>query len=278
MGAGTLIFVGLGLHDEEGITLRGLRAAREADVVFAELYTSLMPGLSLERLEELVGKPIRIVDRAVLEEQDAEPVLSEALAGKNVALLVPGDPMVATTHVAIRVRAERLGIRTRVIHGPSIISAVVGLTGLQAYRFGRPVTITYPEGGLLSKTPYEVIEDNRSRGLHTLCLLDARAEEGRFMTVREALEILLALEEQLGRGVIGPGTLAVGVARAGSEEPVVKADSVRALMDYDFGPPPHSLVLPARLHFTEAEALRALADAPEWVGHWQPAGGAPAGT
>jgi len=265
---GSLTFVGLGLFDEEGITLKGLRAAREADIVFVELYTSYMPGLSLKRLEELLGKRIRLVSRTVLEERDAEPLIEEALKGRDVVLLVPGDPMIATTHVAIRVRAERLGIKTRVIHGPSVISAIPGLTGLQSYRFGRSVTITYPEGGKLSEAPYRAVEENRARELHTLCLLDARAEEGRFMTVREGLSMMLELEEKLGRGVVSPDTLAIGVARAGSEEPEVRADKVSALIEHDFGPPPHSIVFPARLHFMEAEALMALAGAPGWVKNW----------
>ena len=33
---GLLVFVGLGLDDERGITLRGLEEAKAADVVFAE--------------------------------------------------------------------------------------------------------------------------------------------------------------------------------------------------------------------------------------------------
>jgi len=266
MGRGTLTFVGLGLHDELGLTLRGLRAAREADVVFLELYTSLMPGLSLRRLEELVGKRLRLVDRRVLEEQDARPLLEEALAGKNVVLLVPGDPMVATTHLAVRLRAERMGIRTGLVHAPSIISAVVGLTGLHAYKFGRTTTITYPERGLLSEAAYRAVVENKARGLHTICLLDARAEEGRFMTVREGLELLLELEERLGKGAVRPDSLAVGIARAGSEEPVVRAGSVEKLLKQDLGPPPHTLVIPGPLHFTEAEALKVLAGAPDWVG------------
>lgn len=270
---GSLTFVGLGLHDEEDITLKGLRAAKGADAVFLELYTSYMPGLSLERLEELIGKPIGLVSRAVLEEQDAEPIIDEALRGRDVVLLVPGDPMVATTHIAVRVKAERLGIRTHVVHGPSIVSAVAGLTGLQSYKFGRSVTITYPEGGVLSEAPYVAVEENMARGLHTLCLLESRAEEGRFMTVREGLSVMLELEEEYGRGVIRPETLAIGVARAGSDEPEVRADCVEALIKYDFGPPPHSLIFPAKLHFMEVEALMVLAGAPSWIGlfeGWRP--------
>jgi len=270
MGVGSIAFVGLGLHDERGLTLRGLEVARGADVVFVELYTSYMPGLSLERLQALLGKPLRLVDRRVLEEQEGDPLIQEALRGRKVVLLVPGDPMVATTHVSLRLRAEKMGLRTFVVHGPSIISAVVGLTGLQSYRFGRTVTITYPEGGLISETPYRVVAENRGRDLHTLCLLDARAEETRFMSIKEALEIMLELEERLKEGIIGLGTLAVGVARAGSEEPVVKAGSVEDLLAYDFGPPPHTLVFPARLHFMEAEALKVLAGAPDWVSDREP--------
>ena len=45
---GELVFIGLGLDDEKGITLRGLDEARSADLVFAELYTSALPGASLE--------------------------------------------------------------------------------------------------------------------------------------------------------------------------------------------------------------------------------------
>jgi len=268
--AGTLTFIGLGLYDEGGMTLKGLSAAKKADVVFLELYTSLMPGVSISRLEALLGKPVELVSRHVLEEQDAEPLIGEALAGRDVALLVPGDPMVATTHVAIRLRAEGLGIRTRLIHAPSIISAVVGLTGLQAYKFGRTATITYREGGILSEAPYRAIAENRARGLHTLCLLDARAEEGRFMTIREGLELLLELEDELGEGVIGPSTLAIGVARAGSPEPVVRANAVGELLEQDFGPPPHAIVIPGDLHFMEAEALRTLAGAPDWVASQRP--------
>jgi len=60
-------------------------------------------------------------------------------------------------------------------------------------------------------------------------------------------------------------TLAVGVARAGSERPIAKADYVVQLMEFDFGKPPHSLVFPGRLHFMEAEALVTLAKASERV-------------
>lgn len=261
---GELVFVGLGLCDERDVSLRGLEEIRRADVVFAEFYTSLMPELSVQRLKEFVRRDVVVVSRKVLEEEGGEEILEEARRGR-VVFLVPGDPLIATTHVDLRIRAERRGIKTRVIHGSSIVSAVVGLSGLQNYKYGRSVTVPFSDGGLVSETPYEVIMENGERGLHTLCFLDVRAEEGRFMTVREGLELLLIVEKKRRRGVVTRERLVVGVARAGSEDTVVKAGYVGDILDYEFGAPPHTLVFPGRLHFMEAEALIVLTGAPEEI-------------
>jgi len=256
---GELVFVGLGLHDEFGISLKGLEEAKTADAVFLEAYTNFMPDFSLENFERLVGKRVVVVSRKQLEDENGRVVLEAALKGKAV-LLVPGDPLVATTHVAVRLEAQKRGIRTRIVHGASIVSAVMGLCGLHNYKFGKSVTIPFPEN--FSEIPYNVLAQNMRLGLHTLCLLDIDVEKNRFLTVREALEMLLKVEAEKRLGVLGGETLAVGVARAGSPNPTVKASSVKELLDYDFGGPPYSLVFPGKLHFMEAEALVAFAQAP----------------
>jgi len=261
---GELVFVGLGLCDEKDISLRGLEQIKEATAVFAELYTSLMLGLSVQRLEKLVGKKVSIVSRRVLEEEEGGLILQQAKKGKTV-LLVPGDPLIATTHVDLRIRAEGQGIKTRVIHGASIISAVIGLSGLQNYKYGRSVTIPFPENGFISETPYRVIGENRKMGLHTLCFLDIRADEKRYMTAKDGLETLLAMEKRKRNQIITNETLVVGIARAGSKPPIVKAGYVENMITYDFGAPPHILVFPGKLHFMEAEALITLAGAPEEI-------------
>jgi len=261
---GELVFVGLGLHDEKDISLRGLEELRKADAIFAEFYTSLMPGSSVQKLERLAGKRIMVVSRKILEEEDGKPILEEAKKGK-VVFLVPGDPLIATTHVNLRIRAEKQGIKTRVIHGSSIVSAVMGLSGLQNYKYGRSVTIPFPEEGFAYETPYRVIIENQTMGLHTLCYLDIKAEEQRYMTIKEGLQSLLDVEKQKRSHVVTLSTLVLGVARAGSENPTVKAGYVGNIMNHDFGPPPHILVFPAELHFMEAEALITLAGAPEQI-------------
>jgi diphthine synthase len=259
-----MVFVGLGLNDEMGISLHGLEEIKRANEVFIELYTSVMPNFSIKNLEEISGRTIQIVSRKELEDENGEKILRAAKDGR-VAILVPGDPLIATTHVALRIYAERLGIKTRVVHGASIISAVIGLSGLHNYKFGKSVTIPFPSG-TLSETPYEVITQNKKLGLHTLCLLDIRAEEKRYLGISEALEMLLKIEKKKKLGTIADETLVVGVARAGSDNPTVKADFLDEVMKYDFGQPPHSIVFPGKLHFMEAEALIVLAGAPEKVG------------
>ena len=261
---GELVFVGLGLWSERSISLLGVDEARMAETVFAELYTSLMPELTLSGLERLVEKGVHVVSRHDLEENCGERILEAAKEGKTV-LLVPGDPLTATTHVDLRIRAEKKGIKTSIIHGASIVSAVIGLSGLQNYKFGRSVTIPFIEAGALDATPYNVIAENQKAGLHTLCFLDIRAREKRFMTIGDALVILVALEKRKQRNVITSETLAIGIARAGSENPTVKADFIRQLQKFDFGKPPHSLVFSGKLHFMEAEALVTLTKAPERV-------------
>jgi diphthine synthase len=258
---GEIVFAGLGLHDDMGISLRGLEEAKTADKVFIELYTSLLPDFSKTRFEKVSGKALKVVSRKELEEENGRVVLQAAENGKAV-LLVPGDPLIATTHVSLRIEAQKRGIKTRIVHGASILSAVIGLSGLHNYKFGKSVTIPFPEESL-SETPLAVISQNRKLGLHTLCLLDIKAEEARYLSIHDGLSILLKVSAKRKDELVTNDTLVVGIARAGSDDPIVKAGAVKDLLDYDFEGPPHSLVFPGKLHFMEAEALITLASAPE---------------
>ena len=254
-----LVFVGLGLNDEKGISLQGLEETRTADFVFMELYTSFMPDFSLERFEKLSGKKVSCVSRRNLEEENGEAILNAASKGKTV-FLVPGDPFVATTHITLRLEAEKRGLKTRVVHGSSIISAIIGFSGLHNYKFGKTVTVPFPENA--SETPYNVITQNKRLGLHTLCLLDLKADERRFLSIKKGLMQLLEIEKKRGEKVVTPSTVAVGVARVGSANPTLRADEAEKLLRFDFGGPPQSLILLGELHFMEVEALIAFAGAP----------------
>ena len=254
-----LVFIGLGLNDEKGITVKGLEETKSADTVFMETYTSLMPDFSLQRFEALCGKKIQIVSRRDLEEENGTQILQAAKKGKTV-FLVPGDPFIATTHVTLRIDAEKQGIKTRIIHGTSIMSAIVSLSGLHNYKFGKTVTVPFPEN--FSETPYNVIAQNKKSGLHTLCLLDLKAKENLFLSINEAIKMLREVEEKKKLNVITLDTVAVGIARAGGNNPTLKADFVKDLVNFDFGEPPFSLIFPGDLHFMEVDSLIAFAGAP----------------
>lgn len=260
-----LYFIGLGLYDEKDITLKGLETARKCDKVFAEFYTSLLAGTTLEKIEELIGKPIIRLTREDVELNFERIVLPEAKE-KDVAFLTAGDPMVATTHSDLRIRAKKAGVESYIIHAPSIYSAVA-ITGLQIYKFGKSATVAYPEKNWFPTSHYDVIKENKERGLHTLLFLDIKADQNRYMTANEAMEILLKVEEMKGEGVFTPPeTLVVVLARAGSLEPTLRAGYVRELIKEDFGrQPPHVLIVPGRLHIVEAEYLVEFAGAPEEI-------------
>ena len=250
-----LTFVGLGLYDERDITLKGLDAIQAADTVFAEFYTAPLGGKTIAKLEALYSKPIVLLERSDLEEHADERILKQA-RDHDVVLLSGGDAMIATTHVDLRLRAIDKGIETRVIHAPSIASAVAGLCGLQNYKFGKSATVTPPYKDIISEVPYNTIQANKERGLHTLLYLDLT------MRIADALGLLEAVEDAQG-GALLKTSLCVGIARAGSAEPVVKAEYLAALKRYDFGALPHVLVVPGELHFLEREALIKIAQAPE---------------
>jgi len=97
----------------------------------------------------------------------------------------------------------------------------------------------------------------------TLCLLDIKVESGRFLNIHDALNEFLRLEAERKERVITEETLVVGIARAGSDDPTVRAGFIRDMLNFDFGGPPYSLIFPGELHFMEIEALTVLAGAPE---------------
>jgi diphthine synthase len=255
-----LVFVGLGLHDEKGISLKGIEETKTANQAFIELYTNILPNFSLQRFEELVRKEVKVISRHELEEEGGAVILEAAEKGKAV-FLIPGDPFIATTHVTLRIEAEKRGIKTKIIHGASIISAIIGLSGLINYKFGKTVTIPFPDTS--SETPYNVIAKNKALGLHTLCLLDINVDEKRFLSINEALKLLLDVEQEKRESIVTNDTLGIGIARAGSGNPSLRADFVKKLIKYNFDNPPQSLIFPGKLHFIEAEALIVFAKAPE---------------
>ncbi len=247
-----LWFIGLGLGDEKDLGRRAVDLLRGCDRIFAEEYTAVWGPGAFERLSEEVGHPIERLSRT---EVESEHVVLDALEhGRRVAFLVVGDPFGATTHVALRLAAQRAGYDTGYLPNASILTAAAGLLGLMPYRFGRTVSIPFPAPGFSPTSFLDAIRANRSGDLHTLVLLDLRPDEGRYLTAGEALAILRARDPE--GNVIPPDAPVAVVARVGTPGARAWYGPLEALALLDFGPPMHALVLPAaHLHFEEEAAL-----------------------
>ena len=256
---GKLTFIGLGLYDASDLSLKAQKTMHSCDLLFAEFYTSILMGDSIKSLERIAKKPITILTRQQTEKGD---ILINAAQQHHIGFLTGGDSMTATTHVDLRLRAIREGIETHVVHGSTIISAAPGLLGLQHYKFGRITTLVYPEKNYFPMSPYDIIYQNNSHGLHSLILLDIQTDRQRFMTANEGIQLLLEMEKKQRKQLIQNDTLLCVVGQVGSDRPTVRADSLSKLETEDFGLPLHTLILPGKLHFMELEAMEILAGLP----------------
>jgi len=247
-----LYLIGLGLSDEKDISLRGLELARKSDFIYLEGYTSKL-SVEKERIEKLLAKKIIGADRNLIEQKSGE-ILKKA-EKNDVAILVVGDPLSATTHIELINSAEKNGIRTKIVHNASIINAIA-ITGLQLYKFGKTTSIPYQSKSFKPHAPYDVLKENFSINAHTLILLDIDAGVKRFMSVNEGIKYLLEIEEERKEKVFTKSTSCIGCSRIGSENAVIKFGTAEELLKEDFGEPLHCIVVPAKLHFVEEETLK----------------------
>ena len=192
-----LRLIGIGPGDLGLMTVNAIEAAKESDHRFLEGYTATLPPEQEGMLEGLIGPWTRLM-RPDVEKPDE---LLRLARSSTVALLVVGDPMQATTHIDLLLRAKDAGLDTEMIPGISATTMAITMSGLQSYRFGRQVTLPFPYGDYLPVSPLRYILDNRSRNLHTLVLLDLDptglgVESPVHMSPAEAGGILLKMVEK----------------------------------------------------------------------------------
>lgn len=251
-----LFFIGMGLSGLNSCSLETLDILKRIDEVFIETYTNFIPEDIPPVLNQIKSK-FNILSRRDLEENDQ--MFLDRIKGKSVAILIPGDPFVATTHNSLRLAAIQRGFNCRIIHNSSIVTAAASVSGLSTYRFGRTVTCPFPQNA--SEFPYEIVKLNKQIGAHTLVLLDIELSTKEFLSVNEAISILLELEEKRKENVFLITSLVVGLAQIGTEEEVISAGSaedVMALNWREIGPPQTLIVCSESLHFTEEENLKSL--------------------
>ena len=173
--------IGIGLTTTQ-LTIEAKNAIDKCNQVYIDNYTNILSSGEITELEKSIGKKITSLNRTELE-QEQKFLQTEA------CLLVIGNPLSATTHYSLLEELKKRKIDYRIIAGISIFN-YRGSFGLYEYKYGKTVSIVYPEKNYFPKSFYNLIIDNLKINAHTLCLLDIKVNENRFMSVKEACALL----------------------------------------------------------------------------------------
>jgi diphthine synthase len=277
--------VGLGIAYD--ITEAGLEELKGCDEAYCEVHTMPVPREYLGKLEEKCGKGIKVIGREEVEGRlliekalgrggEGEGAKAEGKEGqgkrgekgaggpegvqKKVCLLCGGDPLAATTHVSLLIDAKKAGVEARVVHNSSILSAACGKSGLQPYRFGKTVTVSFWRKNYEPTSPILLIGKNLEAGMHTLVLMDLDRELG-MMDAKEGIGLLRKMEEAEGKGVL-PERIVV-LSRVGYPDEMVSYVEVGEAEGMGLGKPPFCIIIPAKLHEVEKEYLELFGKAGE---------------
>jgi len=246
-----LWFIGLGISGFKSIPNEALDVLSKADIVYLEQFTSPIGKSDLTKIKNATKGEFKPAKRWLVE--DGKEILENAKK-KKVALLSYGDPYIATTHIELRTRAIEEKIKTFSIHAASSLTSMIGECGLHFYKVGRIATIMSEMKSLT--TPYYVIYKNIIEGNHTVLLLEYNQDKDFFLEPNNALKGLIETEEGQKRNVISTSTYAIIASRIGFKDQTIISGKISSLKKKDFGKPPHTIIIPGRMHFTESDALK----------------------
>jgi len=246
-----LWFVGLGISGFKSIPIEALDVLSKADMVYLEQFTSPIGKSDLDKIKDATKGEFKLAKRWLVE--DGSEILKNAKK-KKVVLLAYGDPYIATTHIELRERAIKEKIKTISIHASSSLTSMIGECGLHFYKVGRIATIMSEMKSLT--TPYYVIYKNIIEGNHTVLLLEYNQDKDFFLDPKDALKGLLETEKGQIRNVISKDTYGIVASRIGFKDQSIVSGKISSLKKKDFGKPPHTVIIPGRLHFTESDALK----------------------
>ena len=236
-----LYLIGLGL-DIGGISKEGLEILKRCKKVYLENYTVDFP-YSFEELQHEMDKKITPLSREAVENLG---FLDEAVKA-DVALLVYGNPLTATTHISILDEAKKSEIKIRVIYGASILDAVAE-TGLQLYKFGKITSMPrWDENKNFAPESFvEIVKENQSINAHTLILIDIGLD---FQEALKQLEISAEEKKIKLRKIIVCQSL-------GTRNRKILYRTIEELREFDGVKKPYCVIIPGKLHFMESDFLR----------------------
>lgn len=243
--------VGIGLKPEH-LTQEALIVLRKCNTIYCENYTSMLAQGKLEEIEKLIGKKIKLIERKNVESFD---FLYENKMKKNedFALVVVGNPLIATTHQEVLRECQKMKVQFRVMVGISITD-FIPFSGLDAYKFGRTCTLVAPKANFAPESFFDMIVKNKETGLHTLCLLEI-TEEKYFMPIHEALKVIENIAEK--RNLDSKKWIFIGLAGMGNDKHQVKAGNSDELKAFEFEILPQCLIVCGELNEKELEGITA---------------------
>jgi diphthine synthase len=200
---------------------------------------------------------VNVVGRLFVE--DGRDILEQA-SNNEVAIIVYGDPLIATTYIELFLRATKRSIKVEVIHSASGITSLIGESGLQIYKFGRTSTIMSEPQSAISV--YNTLFDNLLLGNHTLILTEYNETKDNispfFLDPNDAMKMLLDVEKDQRSRAFTEETYVIVASRIGRADKKIISGQTRSLLETNYGTGPHSLIVPGRLHFVEKEAISSI--------------------
>ncbi len=233
-----LYIIGLGLN-RDGISKFGLAAAKKCKRVYLENYTVDFP-YTKHQLEEVIGKKIIDADRNFVESLE---IIDEA-DKCDVALLVYGSPLTATTHITLLQEAKKSGIRTKIIYNASIFDAIAE-TGLQLYKFGKIASMPAWKKNYEPMSFIEIIKENQTINAHSSILIDIGLE---FPEALKQLEISAKKYDIKLNKIILCQAL-------GTQNRKISYKTISEFREFSGVRKPYCIVIPSKLHFMEKEVL-----------------------
>ena len=227
--------IGLGL-DENSLSKEAEEVLKRCKKVYLENYTINFP-YNFEKLEKEFK--IKELDRGKVENEE---IVLEAKK-EDVALLVYGSPLIATTHISLILRAEKEGIKYRIMHNASVFDAVAE-TGLQNYKFGKTASLPSWKDKGKSLSFVKIIKGNLGIEAHSLILVDMH------LHLKDALE---ELEEAFKEEGIKVEKIVV-CSRLGTGDSKILYGEIESLKKEDL-PLPICFIIPSKMHFLEEESL-----------------------
>ncbi len=233
-----LYLIGLGLN-AHSISKEGMNILKTCKKIYLENYTVDFP-YPLAELEDIIQKKIIPADREKVESLE---IVDEAKK-MEVALLIYGSPLTATTHISLIQEAKITRTKYKIIYNASIIDAVAE-TGLQLYKFGKIASMPKWEKNFTPDSFMEIVEQNLSIKAHSLILCDIGLE---FQEALKQLEISAKNKNiKLNRIVV---CQALGTNRS-----KIFYKNFNEFENLEEMQKPYCIIIPSDLHFLEKEVL-----------------------